>query len=95
MKKIHPATGTTYIELVAPVTPQQVLKLVNYDHHNVSINSERAILLTYHWYPLEEAQSPLYIKAIFLFAEQHPPAPPHVQNLVDTLVFVDEQPETQ
>jgi hypothetical protein len=76
---------TPYEIFVAECTANQANELINYDHHRVVINGCDAVMLTYHW--REDLQEPLLVKAVFEYAELHPPAPPEVQAVIDQLQF--------
>jgi hypothetical protein len=84
---MRPDPEDLYETLIAACNRKQAQQLVDYDHHRVTINGRAAVLLTYHWMPLEDAVEPLLIKAIFHYAEQHPPAPPQIQAIIETLQF--------
>jgi len=74
-------------ERTAVCTRDQAAQIVNYDHHRVRVDGRLAVMLTYHWMPLEEAAEPLILRAVFQYAEKHPPAPPEVQTIIDQLHF--------
>lgn len=89
MAKPRPSLDNLYPDqLVARCTRAQAEQLVNYDHHRVRVNGRLAVMLTFHWLPLEAAPEPLLLKVIFAHAEQHPPVPGEVQALVDALSFL-------
>lgn len=73
--------------LVAICTRDQAAQIVNYDHHRVRVDGRLVVMLTYHWMPLEEAAEPLILRAVFQYAEKHPPAPLEVQTIIDQLHF--------
>lgn len=65
----------------------QAERLVSFDHHRVRVGGRQGVMLTYHWLPLETAVEPLLLTVVFHYAEQHPPAPPEVQVIIDQLTF--------
>jgi hypothetical protein len=79
--KVYPSQGT------AICTQEQARRLVDYDHHRVLVDGKPAVLLTVEWLALEEHRGPFVLTVVFHHADQHPPAPPEVQSLVDELKF--------
>ena len=68
--------------------------LLRHDHHVVWINSRPALLLTYRWAESapEEWPDALPFDVSFTYAPGHPPAPPDVQRIVDSLSFAPHEP---
>lgn len=74
-------------EQIAICTRDQAVQIVNYDHHRVRVDGRLAVMLTYHWMPLEDTPEPLTLRAVFQYADKHPAAPPEVQAIIDQLHF--------
>ena len=64
-------------------------QLLRYDHHVVRIQGRPALLLTYRWAEdsLGTGPAELPFEVSFTYAPGHPPAPPEIQRLVDSLSF--------
>ena len=79
--QIHPD------QAIAICTQAQAARLINYDHHRITVLEKAGVLLTYEWMPIEEHVGPFVLTVVFHHAESHPPAPDEIQNLVNTLKF--------
>lgn len=74
-------------QAIAVCSRAQAAQLLDYDHHTVLVQGRRGVLLTYPWHPFDENPGPFLLTVVFHHADQHPPAPPAVQTLVDGLKF--------
>ncbi len=74
-------------QAIALCSREQATQLVEYDHHSVTVFDKSGVLLTYEWMPLEDHTGPFILTVVFHFAEKHPPAPDHIQVIVDGLKF--------
>jgi hypothetical protein len=84
----RPSFETTYPDqLIAVCTRAQAELLSAYDHHTVRVQGQLGVLLTYPWWPVEDASEPFLLTIVFHYAQQHPPAPPAIQAVIDQLTF--------
>ena len=60
---------------------------MDYDHHVVLVDGRPGVMLTYEWMPVEEHSGPFVLTVVFHYAENHPPAPPEIQAVVNALRF--------
>ena len=87
-----PFPAETFPErLTAICTPEQAHQLIDFDHHTVRVDGRLGVMITY---PRMEAlvlgeelpEAPELI-IIFRNPEMHPPAPAHIQQIIDQLEF--------
>jgi hypothetical protein len=74
-------------QLVAVCDHDQAGMLLAFDHHRPALQGGPAVLLTWHWHPREATPAPLRVLVVFQHAVAHPPMPPSVQAIIDTLIF--------
>jgi hypothetical protein len=71
---------------VAECSREQLFTLKPYDHHTVRLKGEKAVMLTYHLLgqTFAPGEQPTLVFALE-YADNHPPAPSEVQDIINTL----------
>lgn len=72
--------------LVADCAPADVERLRARDHHVVTLNGRRALLLSYHLWSEPPPATPR-VFLLFGYTDGHPRAPDDVQRTVERLTF--------
>jgi len=74
-------------QAIAICSREHAEQMAAYDHYQVTVAGRIAVLLTQEWLPLESHSGPFILTVIFHHVEEQPPAPEHIQAIVDGLKF--------
>ncbi len=74
-------------QAVAICSPEHAAQLAEYDQYQVIVAGRIGLLLTKEWLPLESHSGPFILTVVFHHVEEQPPAPEHIQAIIDGLKF--------
>ncbi len=75
------------VEFRATCTRSQALDHIRFDHQRVNIGGKAGVMLTYDWPDPIESEESFVLRVVFAYADEHPIAPVHIQNIVSQLNF--------
>jgi hypothetical protein len=74
-------------QAVAICSAEHAAQLAEFDGYQVTVAGRIGVLRTREWLPLESHTGPFILTVVFHHVEMQPPAPEHLQAIIDGLKF--------